>query len=63
MDYLPATGLGQEERKLLGLAAFLKDIGSLDFPEEKARMSREILLTHPLKGLKTPRNSNACPDC
>ncbi|MGV8076879.1 MAG: CHAD domain-containing protein [Methanosarcina sp.] len=45
-------GLGQEERKLLGLAAFLKDIGGSDFPEEKARMLREILLTHPIKGLK-----------
>ncbi len=45
-------GLGKEERKILGLAAFLKDIGSLAFPEEKARMDREILLTHPIKGLK-----------
>ena len=45
-------GLGQEERKLLGLSAFLKDIGISVFPEEKARMSREILLTHPIKGLK-----------
>ncbi len=45
-------GLGQEERKLLGLSAFLKDIGISVFPEEKARMSREILLTHFIKGLK-----------
>ncbi|WP_292389129.1 CHAD domain-containing protein [Methanosarcina sp. UBA5] len=45
-------GLGQEERKLLELAAFVKDIGNSIFPVESARMSREILLTHPLKGLK-----------
>ncbi len=45
-------GLGQEERKLLGLSAFLKEIGISVFPEEKARMSSEILLTHPIKGLK-----------
>lgn len=44
--------LGQEERKLLGLSAFLKEIGISVFPEEKARMSREILLTHFIKGLK-----------
>lgn len=44
--------LGQEERKLLGLSAFLKDIGISVFPEEKARMSREILLTHLIKGLQ-----------
>ncbi len=44
--------LGQEERKLLGLAAFLKDNGNSIFPGESARMSREILLTHPVKGLK-----------
>jgi len=45
-------GLGQEERKLLGLAAFLKDTGNSIFPEERASMSREILLTHSIKGLR-----------
>ena len=45
-------GLGQEERKLLGLAAFLKNSGSSIFPEERAHISREILLTHSIKGLK-----------
>ncbi|HWQ50070.1 MAG TPA: CYTH domain-containing protein [Methanosarcina sp.] len=45
-------GLEQEERKLLELAAFLKDAGNYIFPGESARMSREILLTHPLKGLR-----------
>jgi CHAD domain-containing protein/inorganic triphosphatase YgiF len=44
--------LGQEERKLLGLASFLKDMGNSIFPEESARMSREILLTHFIKGLR-----------
>ena len=42
----------QEERKLLGLAAFQKDVGSSVFSEEKTRMSGEIFLTHPIKGLK-----------
>jgi len=45
-------GLGQEERKLLELAAFLKDTGNSIFPGEETRMSREILLTHPVKGLR-----------
>jgi CHAD domain-containing protein len=45
-------GLGQEERRLLGLAAFLKDIGNSIFPEESANISREILLTHSIKGLQ-----------
>ncbi|MDP4228291.1 MAG: CYTH domain-containing protein, partial [Bacteroidota bacterium] len=45
-------GLGQEERKLLGLAAFLKDIGNSIFPEDRKRMTREILLTHSIKGLR-----------
>jgi CHAD domain-containing protein/inorganic triphosphatase YgiF len=45
-------GMGQEEKKLLSLAAFLKDIGDLTFPEEKTYISREILLTHPIKGLR-----------
>ena len=37
---------------MLGIAALLQDIGSSVSPEEKARMGKEILLTHPLKGLK-----------
>ncbi len=45
-------GMGEEEKKLLGFAAFLKDIGNLAFPGEKNFMGREILLTHPIKGLK-----------
>ncbi|RXA21194.1 CHAD domain-containing protein [Methanosarcina sp. MSH10X1] len=45
-------GMGQEERKLLGLAALLKDTGNFIFPEESNRMSREILLTHSIKGLR-----------
>lgn len=45
-------GLGQEERKLFGLAAFLKNSGSSIFPEERAHISREILLTHSIKGLR-----------
>lgn len=45
-------GLGKEERKLLGIAALFQDIGSSVFPEEKARIGKEILLTHPLEGLK-----------
>ncbi len=44
-------GLGQEERKLLGLAAFLKNAGNSILPEERARMNREILLMHPIKKL------------
>ena len=44
--------MGEEEKKLLGLAAFLKEIGNLALPEAKNFMSREILLTHPIKGLK-----------
>ena len=46
-------GLGQEERKILGMAVFLKDIAVSAFPEEKTQMSKEILLSHPVKGLKT----------
>jgi CHAD domain-containing protein/inorganic triphosphatase YgiF len=42
----------QEERKILGLASFLKDVGGSVFSEEKARMSREIFLTHPIMGLR-----------
>ncbi len=44
--------MGQEERKLLELAAYLKDTGNSIFPEESTRMSREILLTRPVKGLR-----------
>ncbi len=47
----PYHGLGKEEREMLGIAAFLQDIGSSVSPEEKARMGKEILLTHPLKRL------------
>lgn len=45
-------GMGEEEKKLLGLAAFLKEIGNSAFPQAKNFISREILLTHPIKGLK-----------
>ena len=45
-------GLGKEEKELLGLAALLQDIGRTVSGEEEAIMSREILLTHPVKGLK-----------
>ncbi len=45
-------GMEEEEKKLLGLAAFLKEIGHSALPEAKTLMSREILLTHPIKGLK-----------
>ena len=45
-------GFGKEEKELLGLAALLQDIGSTVSGEEEAIMSREILLTHPVKGLK-----------
>ena len=45
-------GLGQEERKLLGPAAFLKAAGNSGFPEERARMNREIFLTHSINGLR-----------
>jgi len=46
-------GLGLEDREILGTAAFLKDIASSVFAEEKTEMAREILLSHPLKGLKS----------
>jgi CHAD domain-containing protein/inorganic triphosphatase YgiF len=42
----------EEDKKLLGLAAFLKEIGNSTLPEAKNLMSREILLAHPIKGLK-----------
>jgi CHAD domain-containing protein len=48
----PYHRLGQQERKILGLAALLHDIGSSVFPEEIYKIGKEILLTHPLKGLK-----------
>jgi CHAD domain-containing protein len=45
-------GLGEEERNLLGLAALLQNIGSTARREEVTLTSREIILTHPIKGLK-----------
>jgi CHAD domain-containing protein len=45
-------GLGKDERELLGLAALLQNIGSTVRREEETPISREIILTHPLKGLK-----------
>jgi CHAD domain-containing protein/inorganic triphosphatase YgiF len=45
-------GMGEEEKKLLGLAAFLKEVGNSALPEAENFISREILLTHPVKGLK-----------
>ncbi len=45
-------GLGKEEKELLGLAALLQNIGCAASREEKTLTSREIILTHPLKGLK-----------
>ena len=44
--------LGKEEKELLGLAALLQNIGSTVSGEKETRISREILLTHPVKGLK-----------
>ncbi len=43
---------GKEERELLGLAALLRNIGSTASGEKEKTISREIILTHPLKGLK-----------
>ena len=48
----PYHGLGREEREMLGISALLKDIGSSVSEKEKNRMGKEILLTHPLEGLK-----------
>lgn len=48
----PYHRLGQQERKILGLASILQNIGNSVFPEEKSRIGEEILLAHPLKGLK-----------
>lgn len=48
----PYHRLGQKERKILGFAALLQEIGSLVFPEDKCKIGKEILLTHPLKELE-----------
>lgn len=48
----PYHRLGKEEREMLSFAALLQDIGTSVSPEDKFKMGREILLTHPLKGLK-----------
>ncbi|HEY3362292.1 MAG TPA: CHAD domain-containing protein [Methanosarcina sp.] len=48
----PYHRLGQQERKILGFSALLQEIGSLVFSEDKSKISEEILLAHPLKGLK-----------
>ncbi|AKB26648.1 hypothetical protein MSMTP_3179 [Methanosarcina sp. MTP4] len=48
----PYHGLGPEEKELLALAALMEDIGISTSREEKARMGKEILLSHPLKGLQ-----------
>ncbi len=48
----PYHGLGREEREMLGISVLLQDIGISVSQKEKTRMGREILLTHPLKGLK-----------
>jgi CHAD domain-containing protein/inorganic triphosphatase YgiF len=45
-------GMEEEEKRLLGLATFLKEMENSAPPEAKNFMSREILLTHPIKGLK-----------
>jgi len=45
-------GLGKEEKELLGLAALMQNIGSPASGEKETLISREILLTHPVKGLK-----------
>lgn len=48
----PYHKLGQKEREILGFATLLQNIGISVSPEEKVKMGKEILLTHPLKGLK-----------
>jgi CHAD domain-containing protein/inorganic triphosphatase YgiF len=48
----PYHGLEAGERELLALATLMKDIGISVSGEEKARMGKEILLSHPLKGLQ-----------
>jgi CHAD domain-containing protein len=50
--FFPYHRLGQQEREILGFAALLQAIGSSVSPEEKSKIGKEILLTHPLKGLK-----------
>ncbi|HIH93215.1 TPA: CHAD domain-containing protein [Methanosarcina acetivorans] len=45
-------GLGKEEKELLSFSALLHGIGSSVSRGEEALMNREILLTHPVKGLK-----------
>ena len=37
---------------MLGSAAFLQNIGNSVSPEDKTKIGEEILLIHPLKGLK-----------
>ena len=48
----PYHRLGQEEREIMGFAALLHDIGISVSLEGKAKVGKEIILTHPLKGLK-----------
>jgi len=49
----PYHRLGQEEREILGFAALFHDIGISVSIEGKANVGKEIILTHPLKGLKS----------
>ena len=56
-DELALKGFGSEDRTVLELAVLLQDIGNLASgdsasQEEKIRIGKEILLTHPLNGLK-----------
>lgn len=48
----PYHRLGQEERKILGFAALFHDITMSVSLEGKAKVGKEIVLTHPIKGLK-----------
>jgi CHAD domain-containing protein len=48
----PYHRLGQEEREILGFAALFHDIGISVSLEGKVKVGKEIILTHPLKGLK-----------
>ena len=45
-------GFGKKERDLLGLAALLHNIGITTSGKGESLIDREIILTHPLKGLK-----------
>lgn len=45
-------GLGKKERELLGFAVLLQNIGNTVSSEEETHIVREIIFTHPLKGLK-----------